>query len=165
MALSEREIWTLLERGGCSVADADDSRERRALRGSYSALPDPTGAERLSELVGERARSLRPTVVVVWEEIEDLLIGFLVARALELPVVRAIDAEGLARSQGAFPERPRAVLVGVAFRSERPILAARALVEQHGGELVGVLALVRGEPPGPALVVNALVELDAGSGP
>lgn len=130
----ERDAWELLARGGC------EPRGRAASK--YNGLVDPAGAEELARRLVGLVGELGPTAILVWEDPEDVLLGHVVGRELSLPVVRAFDADGLVGHSAGLPDRPHAVLVSDAIRDVTVVRAARGLVEQAGGSLVGTVVLV-----------------------
>lgn len=137
------EVEALLRRGGWS---ADNDNEIVA---PYDPLRDPPGAHRLAELLADVVRSMSPDVLVLWEGIQDIPLGFAVALSLKLPIIRAMDAEGLIVHEGGLPDGAKAVLLGIAFRSAEPVLAVSRLIEKHGGTLIGVASVIAEREPLP----------------
>jgi hypothetical protein len=160
------EVWELLERGGlrvepaASLPDVAESGTVPARVSTYDALRDPQGAARLGALLAERARLAGPGVVVVWEDLTDAILGFLVAHNLGVPVVRVRDADGLAEPDATFPHRSRAVLVGDAFAGDHEVLAIVALLELYGGVLAAVVPLVDLRVTSIPVPVHALVSAE-----
>ena len=130
----ERHTWELLRRGGA------DRQETGATK--YSGLADPPGAEELAQRLAALVRDLAPTAVVIWQDPEDVLLGFVVGRELSVPVIRAYDAEGLVGHSAGLPNEPRVVLIGDAIRDSTVVRAVRALTEQRGGAFVATAVLV-----------------------
>jgi adenine/guanine phosphoribosyltransferase-like PRPP-binding protein len=164
--VSDAEIWQLLERGGLRAempaTNGSPDGEAAALRRvrKYNGLQDPSGAERLGVLLAERARGVRPDLVVVWEDVEDAILAFIVGRELGIPVIRVVNADGLAESTREFPPHSRAVLVGDVFTSVQTVGAVDALLDQHGGKLATVVSLVDVGTPGLPVAVEALVAVE-----
>ena len=132
--MDDRRTWDALGRGGATARDGDVTK--------YSGLADPAGAEELGGRLAALAGELSPTVVVVWEDPEDVLLGHIVGRELDLPVVRAYDADGLVGSSAGMPDAARGILVGDAVRDGSAVRAVRALLEQRGGSLAGTVVLI-----------------------
>jgi adenine/guanine phosphoribosyltransferase-like PRPP-binding protein len=168
--VSSAEIWQLLERGGLIVEmPATDGSQDREAAGSpwvkkYNGLLDPSGAERLGVLLAESARQVRPDLVVVWEDVEDVVLAFIVGRELGVPVIRVVNADGLAESTREFPPHSRAVLVGDVFNSAQTVEAVGALLDQHGGKLAAVVSLVDAGTRGVPVAVEALVAVEVAGG-
>jgi hypothetical protein len=132
--VDEARLAELLARGGAT--------ETSGGRSKYNGLADPAGAEELGAELARRLRDAAPTVIAVWEDPEDVVIGHVVGRELGLPVVRVYDADGLVGHSAGLPERPRIALVADAVRDTRVVLAARAVAERDGGTLVATAVLV-----------------------
>ena len=118
----------------------------------YSGLNDPSGAERLGRLLADAVGDLSPSLVLVWEEPEDVVLGFFVARELDVRLRRVLNAEGLAEHEGELPAGSRAILVADAFRDVHPLLAVSGLLDRQEATLVAAAALVdtgRGALPVP----------------
>ena len=142
--MDEAEIWAALERGGATRQERVDEREGRVeLRiTKYNGLLDPTGAEALVGLLAERVAERGADLVVVWEDVEDLVLGFVLGRRLGVPVLRTFNADGLVGHAGPLPRGARAILVTDSVRDQVALRAARALLERSGGALLGVATLV-----------------------
>ncbi len=168
--MSDGEIWQLLERGGLRVempagdgsAEGEENGPPRVTK--YNGLLDPGGAERLGILLAERAREAHPDLVMVWEDVEDAVLAFVVGRELGVPVIRVVNADGLAESTGEFPPNPKAVLVGDAFTVAQAVAAVSALLDQHGGELAAAVSLVDVGARGLPVPLVALVAVEAAGG-
>jgi adenine/guanine phosphoribosyltransferase-like PRPP-binding protein len=132
--MSEHQAWELLRRGGTEQQDGSATK--------YNGLADPAGAEELAGRLAGLVRDLEPTVILVWEDPEDVLLGHVVGRELSLPVVRAYNAEGLVGHSAGMPDHPQVVRVADAVRDATVVRAARALAEQQGGALAGVAVLL-----------------------
>ncbi len=142
MALEE--IWRLLERGdGVRRGHFAEEGGHSSVRpGRYNGLLDPAGAERLGELLAGQLEDRGVTQIVVWEQVEDVILGFVVARHLGAPVLRTFDADGLVGHVGPLAAGARAVLVIDAVREPRVPRAVQALLDRSGGSLLGVAALI-----------------------
>ena len=132
--MDERHTWELLRRGGT------ERRETGATK--YNGLADPLGAEELAQRLAALVRALAPTAILVWQDPEDVLLGYVVGRELSVPVIRAYDAEGLVGHSAGLPDDPRVVLIGDAVRDSTVVRAVRALTEQRGGSLAATAVLV-----------------------
>ena len=143
--MTDAEIWAALERGGLT-------RVPRALEnsgppvdprlGKYNPLLDPRGAEALAEALTERLSESGATLVVVWEDVEDVVLGYAVGRLLGVPVLRTFNADGLVGQSGPLPLGARGLLVTDCLRNPVAPRAVRALLESNAGSLLGVAALV-----------------------
>jgi hypothetical protein len=128
----------LIAAGGMRPADVADEA---ALPGKYNGLVDPAGAEQLGRLIAEQARPLQPSVVLIWEDPEDIVLGHIVARELGVRAVRAWNADGLVGQSSPLHASDRALLVLDAVRDPRAVRAVQAVVDRDGGTLVGTAVL------------------------
>src|SRR5688572_8784302 len=95
------DIWTLL------------SRVRLTRKGgSLDALTDPAAADALAALLADRLRPFEPDVVVVWEGLQSVVLGYAVGLRLGVRVAVLSDDEGLVRSATPIIADTRAALVG-----------------------------------------------------
>jgi adenine/guanine phosphoribosyltransferase-like PRPP-binding protein len=131
--VNDRDVAALLDAGGMATADGTPAK--------YNALADPAGAEDLARRLAEQARNLNPTVVVVWEDPEDIVLGHVVARELGVRAVRAWNADGLVGQSSPLHAGDRALLVLDAVRDPRAVRAVQAVVDRDGGTLVGTAVL------------------------
>jgi adenine/guanine phosphoribosyltransferase-like PRPP-binding protein len=142
--MDEAEVWAALERGGAvqrgHFAEVEGHAELRL--GKYNGLRDPSGAERLAAALAERLADSGATLVVVWEDVEDIVLGYVVGRRLGVPVLRTFNADGLVGQAGPLPRGASAVLVTDNLRDPLAPRAVRALLERANGSLLGVAALV-----------------------
>jgi adenine/guanine phosphoribosyltransferase-like PRPP-binding protein len=153
--MTEAEIWAALERGGLMrVARAAEGGAGPVdpRLGKYNPLLDPRGAEALAEALAGRLAGQGADLVVVWEDVEDVVLGFAVGRRLDVPVLRTFNADGLVGQSGPLPHGARGLLVTDCLRSPLAPRAVRALLESSQGSLLGVAALVdAGVAEGPLL--------------
>ena len=142
--MDEAEIWSGLERGGAARQVRVDEREGRVEQriSKYNGLLDPSGAERLAGALAEKLGECGATLVVVWEDVEDLVLGFVVGRRLGVPVLRTFNADGLVGHAGPLPRGGRGILVTDCVRDQVAPRAVRALLESSGGTLLGVASLL-----------------------
>jgi len=142
--VDEAEVWAALERGGAvqwgHFAEAEGHADLRL--GKYNGLRDPSGAERLAGALAERVADSGAGLVVVWEDVEDTVLGYVVGRRLEVPVLRTFNADGLVGQAGPLPRGAKAILVTDSLRDRLAPRAVRALLERAEGSLLGVAALV-----------------------
>lgn len=110
--------------------------------GKYSGLADPVGAELLGRELARLLAPVRPDVLLVWQDVEDVVLGYVVARVLNVSMIRAYDAEGIVGCSGEIRRGARAVAVTDAVREPTVVRALRSVVERSGGELVAVGTLV-----------------------
>jgi adenine/guanine phosphoribosyltransferase-like PRPP-binding protein len=136
--VSDRDTSALIAAGGMRPGDAADDA---ALPSKYNGLADPAGAEQLGRLIAEQARPLQPSVVLVWEDPEDIVLGHVVARELGVRAVRAWNADGLVGQSSPLHAGDRALLVLDAVRDPRAVRAVQAVVDRDGGTLVGTAVL------------------------
>lgn len=141
--MNDDRVWELLRRGGGGPTGAEAGGPVRFAK--YNGLLDPAGAEDLGGALAAELAGHRVDLVVVWEDVEDAVLGFVVARHLGVPVVRTYNADGLVEHVGPIPSGGRAVLVTDAPRDGAAARAVRALLARRGGELLGVAALL--DPP------------------
>lgn len=126
-------LLDLLARGGMSF-DANDPWT--TLAGKYNGMADPQGAEVIGKALARSLKERDPVdVVVVWEDIEDVVLAHVVARELGTGVIRAFDADGIVGYSGPLPARPQAVMVTDLLRDDSPLRALRSLLERQGGAL------------------------------
>lgn len=153
--MTEAEIWAALERGGLArVARASDQAGPPvdARLGKYNPLLDPRGAEALAEALTDRLSESGATLIVVWEDVEDAVLGYAVGRRLGVPVLRTFNADGLVGQSGPLARGARGLLVTDCLRGPLAPRAVRALLESNGSSLLGVAALVdAGLSDGPLL--------------
>ena len=94
--MNDEEIWQILRNGGLSVERSEDKADAGyRLVGRFNGLSDAPGVDALGVMLAERALELDPDVIIVGEGAKDLLLGFVVARELNRPLVRCLDLEGL----------------------------------------------------------------------
>ena len=156
--MDPQHVWSALERGGATIqgnpATAESPTDLRLAK--YNGLLDPPGAEALGSALAEQLGDREVGLVVVWEDVEDVVLGFVVGQRLRVPVLRTFNADGLVGHAGQVPRGARAVLVTDCPRSPVAARAVRALLESAGGELLGLAALVESgaeeEPPLASLV-------------
>jgi len=138
--VNEHDVRKFLISGGVPADDLDAQPSNHV--GSYSGLFDPPSAELLGRRLADALRPHRPTLVVVWEHIENSVLAHIVARELGVSALRVVDASGVLDYDGTFGISDRAVIVADAFRSDFPITAMRALTEQHGGQVAAFGAIM-----------------------
>lgn len=108
----------------------------------YSAILDPVTAEPLMIALAAALRPHRPTRIAVWEDIENSVVAYTVARHLGVTATRIVDASGILDYDGDLRESDRVAIVADAFRAERDLVVADRLVNKHGGQVVAVGALM-----------------------
>ena len=145
-SMTNEEILLVLRRGGFSVEPWSPVIDGRGVEprveSRYNGLLDPAGAEHLGVLLAEKARTVRPNVILVGEDVRNLVLAFVVARELGVPLVRILDEDGLVGVDGTLPARARAAVVADVFIKGELVDATQALLAQAGGELVAALSLV-----------------------
>jgi hypothetical protein len=146
--VNNEEIWQILRNGGLSVERSDDEADAGyRIVGSFRPLSDPAAVDALGVMVAERARELEPDIVIVGEGAKDLLLGFVVARELDRPLVRCLNLEGLVGAVGDIPEGCKAIFVADKIRKSGFVYAVGNLVDREGGELVGVVSFISADAP------------------
>ena len=137
------EIWSLLRRGGLTGAESMKLAEDGLARlPKYNGLADPVGADELGSELAKLLGGLQASLVLVWENVEDVVLGHVIGRQLGVPVIRTYDEEGLAVSAMPIPAGSQGILVSDALRDGQVIKATNALLRQAGGRLVSVAVLV-----------------------
>jgi hypothetical protein len=157
------EVWQLLEQGGGVRRGhwAAEGGHSPVQLGRYNGLLDPAGAERLGELLAGQLEGRGVTQIAVWEQVEDVVLGFVVARHLGAAVLRTFDADGLVGHVGSLSAEARAVLVIDAVREPRVPRAVQALLDRSGGSLLGVAALIDLDAPDTPLLARLVSARDA----
>ena len=146
--MNDEEIWQILRNGGLSVERSEDKADAGyRLVGRFNGLSDAPGVDALGVMLAERALELDPDVIIVGEGAKDLLLGFVVARELNRPLVRCLDLEGLVGAVGEITEGARAVFVADKIRTSGFVYAVRNLVDREGGELLAVVSFVTADAP------------------
>lgn len=151
--------WELLAAGGVS-RDGESPAP-------YRPLLAPAAA---SELIGQLAtvaRDAQAGTVLVWDELDQIVLGQLLAAQLGVPVARAFDADGLIAIRDETPLDGRVLIVTDALRDARTLAAMRGIVELSGSSVAGIAVLVgtqelrdlAGDVP-----VHALVDWTADAG-
>jgi hypothetical protein len=146
--VNNEEIWQILRNGGLDVERSDEEADAGyRIVGGFRPLSDPAGVDALGVMLAERARALDPDLVIVGEGAKDLLLGFVVARELHLPLVRCLNLEGLVGAVGDIPEGCKAIFVADKIRKSGFVFAVGNLVDREGGELVGVVSWIYADAP------------------
>jgi hypothetical protein len=175
-ALTDATVLELLRRGvraasassrssGQEAADEAQAVRQLMANGKYSGLSDPAGAEQLGQALGSRLARTRPDVLLVWEDVEDVVLGYVVARVLGVTVVRTYDAEGIVACSGEIGRGARAVAVTDSVRDPTVMRALRSVVERSGGELVAIGTLVGSTLAPSDVEVVTLVDGEDGASP
>jgi hypothetical protein len=158
------EVWELLSCGGAVVSREETQEGTRVSITKYDPLSDPGGAMRMATLLAAATAKLAPTLIVTWEHIEDVVLGFAVGADLSVPVVRLFDVEGLVRYRGTLPREARCVFLTDAVRGHESIEALRAVLDRSGGLLSGVVSIVALGDEDPGIPVISLVSATDGPG-
>jgi hypothetical protein len=140
-------IWALLGRGGLvkpepQLGSGEPDRTGSVSIPKYNGLADPAGAEQLGHWLAERTRIFSPSVVLLWEDPQDIVLGHVVARELGAIAVRSYNAEGLVELANPLPLGSRVVLLADGFREPGLVRAMRAIVERHASQVVAIAVLV-----------------------
>lgn len=144
------DIIELLGRGGLAIPEDDEDPESSlgVALATYSALRDPHGAEQLGRELARSLHGFEPTAVLIWQVPYDVVLGFVVARELEVQAIRSYDMEGLVGFEGKFDDEGRVVVIGDIFREAEPVRAMHSLAEQHHHQVVAAGSLLAVEGPG-----------------
>lgn len=142
--MQHAEGLELLERGGAlrhgHFHEAGGHTDLRLEK--YNGLIDPAGTSALATALAEVLSSIGADVVLVWQDLEDLVLGFAVASQLGCGLVRAYNADGLVGHTPELPGGARAILVTDEVRDANVVRAVGALLEVRSSSLLGVGALV-----------------------
>lgn len=162
--MTNEDIWETLRRGGLTVEVTQTAEGETATRlvGRFNGLDDLAGVERLGGLLAEEVRKVNPDVIVVGEGAKDLVLGFVVARALELPLVRVMASEGLVELAGVLPKNARGAFVADKIRKAGFIYAVNDLLDREGGELAAVVSFVTASEPKLPVAWQGLVRAEDG---
>lgn len=137
--MDRADVTTLLARGGLIPEDVARDQVRPA---RYNGLADPRGADALGRALAERLRDARPNRVLIWEPLEDIVLGYAVACDLECPVTRIVEHEGLLHVIGDLSTDDRVAIVADAFRRKDELSALLNVVRNNHATVAGVAALV-----------------------
>jgi hypothetical protein len=142
--MDEAQAVELLERSGVLTAIHYEAGGAHWLRRfeRFDPLADPVAAERLGSALAARLGPDTHDLVAVWDGIESSVLGYIVGRVLERPVVRIYDHEGLITASAPIPPGARAVFVAPAIVDPQEPRLARALMETRDATLATVAALV-----------------------
>jgi adenine/guanine phosphoribosyltransferase-like PRPP-binding protein len=136
------DVLTLLAAGGVPHEELSNLGETPAARPSkYDPLRDPRGAEQLGLALAERLRASEPDRILVWDDVEDAVLAWVVARELGCPVVRAMEADGLLDFDGTIADGDRVVVLADAFRQGRILHGMKALVTVNRASVAAVAVL------------------------
>jgi adenine/guanine phosphoribosyltransferase-like PRPP-binding protein len=143
--MDDTQIWGLLRAGGAVPEPVPGSEPRQQTLSKYDGLADPRGAEQLGAQLAQLARELQPTLVLVWEDPRDVVLGHIVARELGVSCLRSFNQEGLVGLAGGLAPASRVLLVSDAFRDTRGVLAMASVVEARHSDVAGAAVLVETE--------------------
>src|SRR2546429_7997527 len=97
--MDDAQIWELLERGstlGAAHYEVDGVHRLRRFE-RFDPLADPVAAQQLGTALAAQLGDGAYNLVTIWDTVENAVLGFLVGLALQCPVVRVFDHEGLIR--------------------------------------------------------------------
>jgi hypothetical protein len=142
--MDEAQVVELLERGGALATTHYEAGGLHRLRRfeRFDPLADPVAAEQLGRALAARLATGAHDLVAVWDGVDTSVLGFVVGRALERPVVRVYDHEGLITASAPIPAGARAVFVTPAILDAQEPRLTRALMETRDATLATVAALV-----------------------
>jgi adenine/guanine phosphoribosyltransferase-like PRPP-binding protein len=127
-------IWDLLAAGG--VTRGGDAPA------PYRPLRAPSAASELVTRFARVAREAGADLVLVWDDLDQVVLGQLLAAQLGVGVARAYDADGLVAIRDDAPLEGRVLLVTDALRDPRTLAAMRGIIEQRGSIVAGIAVLV-----------------------
>lgn len=152
-------VWELLEREGAVVADHHEAGgvhyTRRFER--FDPLANPAATQQLGSALAARLPG-RYDLVAVWDNLDAVVLGYVVGLALERPVVRIFEDEGLMVASAPIAPGARAVFVAPALVDPQEARLARALLEARDAALATEAVLVDLGGPEPRPVALASVE-------
>jgi hypothetical protein len=142
--MDEAQVWELLARGGAfSAAHYEVGAEHRLRRFErFDPLADPVAAQQLGGALAARLEGGGYDLIAIWDTVENAVLGFVVGLALQRPVVRVFDYEGLIRESAPIPSGARVVFVAPAIADPQEPRLVRALMEARGATLATVAVLV-----------------------
>ncbi len=115
----------------------------RSLPGGAAATSshDPVAVEAIAAALSERIGASGVGVVVVWERLDDVVLGHVIATRLRAPLARAFVDEGLIGFDGDFSSGGPAVIV-VSEPDAYPGVTALARLARTSGATAIVVATV-----------------------
>lgn len=108
----------------------------------YAILLDPAETERVGTALAEQLREHTPDSVVLLDEYsDDVVLGHVVARTLQIDLSRVLEASGVLEIEGASVEGRRAAVVASGIDQEGTLRSVTTLLEQRNSTVavVGVL--------------------------
>lgn len=109
----------------------------------YAVLLDPTETERVGTALAEQLREHNPdTIVLLDEHSDDVVLGHVVARTLQVDLSRVLEASGVLEIEGSSVEGRRAAVVATAIEHEGTLRSVTTLLEQRNSS-VAVLGVLR----------------------
>ncbi len=141
--MEEAEVWALLEQQKAVVTDHFEAGGLHRVRRfeGFDPLIDPVATERLGTALAARLAGSYD-LVAVWDTLDAAVLGYVVGRALERPVVRILDHEGLITASAPIAPGAHAVFVAPAISDPQEPRLTRALLEARDATLATVAALV-----------------------
>lgn len=131
MSQADDDTWALLGRVGLTPK-----------HGSLDALADPAATDALASLLADRLRAFEADVVLVWEGLQSVVLGYAVGLRLGVPVVVLSDEEGLVSSTPSVIADTRAVLVAATPPHQSMTRMAASYLESWDAELVVTATLI-----------------------
>jgi len=139
MTISSGQIESALLAGEVAL---DPTSALPATPPKYNPMNDPLGTEMLCRAVSGIVGAWKPTLIMVWEDPEDMVLAHVVGRELGVPWVRVLDADGLIEHMGRLAPTDRVLLLADAFRDQRRVRAMVSLIAKLGASTVGAAAFV-----------------------
>jgi hypothetical protein len=139
--MNDPRIAGLLREGGLDVEDlsailVDGGAPR------YKGLRNPAATEELACALAAEVAALAPRRVLLWDDDDDVLLAFVVARELHCLISRAWNFEGLLQCDPPIEGGDRVVVMGESFRNVGSLKALRSLAEIRDSKVVAVAVLI-----------------------
>jgi hypothetical protein len=167
--LTDAQLETLLAAGGIEPADLSAARERRRdWLPRFRSLSDPRATDELARALAERLEPLSISRIVVWDDIDDVLLAFVIANHLGCAVTRAWNSEGLLEVDIPIGGGDRVAVLGASFENTDAATALRSLTELRSASVIAVATLVEtaglSDLEADAEIVALLSTVNGGSG-
>ena len=153
------DVWTLLERVGLRRPAAGPEAI-----GSLDTLANPPATDALAALLVSNVEVLAPDLVVVWDGLHNVVLGYAVGLHLAAQVVVLSDDEGLVISATPTRQGQRAVLVSATMPEAASVRMAASYLESQNLMLVGTATLVSRVGGDQTIALAELPAADAESG-
>jgi hypothetical protein len=141
--LTDAQLETLLAAGGIEPADLSAARGRsRDWLPRFRSLSNPRATDALGRALAERLEPLAISRVLVWDDIDDVLLAFVIANHLDCAVTRAWNSEGLLEVDIPIVAGDRVAVLGASFENTDAATALGSLTELRRATVTAVATLV-----------------------